>query len=98
MGVRYTPNLGFDREMANDAEFRKGCLEAAQAIAAAAQANKPRGFMMGQRGYDADMDGDTAVVTAGPGWHLIEFGTLNTAPRAVLRKAVTANGMRLEPK
>jgi hypothetical protein len=96
--VRYTANRGFDREMANDAEFRRGCLEAAQAIAQGATAIAPRGFMGTRRAYDARMDGDIAVVTAGPGWHLIEFGTVNTGPHGTLRKAVSAVGLTLEPR
>jgi len=94
--VRYVPNRTFDKLITQDAQYRDGTTAAAEAVAKTAEGSAPRGFMGTRSTYGARWEGSNAVVTAGPGWHLVEFGTYRTRPHATLRKAVEANGLKLE--
>jgi hypothetical protein len=92
LNVKYLANAAFEAEMRGDADWRRTCLKSAELIAKTADKQVPRGFMA-RRGqhYSGAAEGDRAVVTAWPGWHLAEFHS-GSAP---LRRAIASGGMKL---
>lgn len=95
-------NRGID-EALQGAEMRRHLNNAADTVADEIRRNAPRGFMSYEEGIGTEDarpgpsgDLESAVVVDSPGWHLVEYGSVNTAPRAIIRNAVRSAGLDFE--
>lgn len=67
--------------------------ELAERVAAEIRSNAPDGFMDYADGIDTEpahrgLSGlEAGVVVSSPGWHLPEYGSVHTAPRAIIANA-----------
>jgi hypothetical protein len=89
--AKFKPNRTFPTEIERDAMVRRGLGLVASEIAKRAANAMPRGFM----GTKARTSASGPNVYSGPGWHLIEFGSIRSSPRAVFRRTVEGGGMKL---
>lgn len=94
MNVRFTPNPAFEEEMAHDAVNHEKMKELAQvALDAAAAATTSRQFQ--ERLAIEDGETGPELVVRWSLWHLIEYGSVNNAPEAPLRRGLEAAGLVL---
>jgi hypothetical protein len=91
-GARYTPDRRFERAQSREPDTKRYMGDVAQHIVDRAKSNTPSGFMGQRKRLRATRDGE---VFGGPAWHLVEFGTVTTSPRAPIRRAVEQLGLRL---
>lgn len=97
MSVTYKENSSFDADQAKEADFLAAMEEAANAVLAAIAAAAPV-----RSGYYVDslsvsIDGDVITVgTTDFAGHMVEWGSINNAPYAPVRRGVLAAGLRLE--
>lgn len=98
MATRYRANPAFERQMDADPATRRGLGDVADSVAKRATADAPHGFMGLRRTIRAGRDGADAAVFAGPGWHLVEFGTATTGPRALIRRTLSSLGLTLKAR
>ena len=93
MPARYVANPTFERQQNAQPDTQRALTAVASEIASrAASAMPARGFMRTKDRTRARK----AAVYSGSGWHLLEFGSVNTSARAPFRKALAALGMKLE--
>lgn len=95
MSATYKPNRSFERQQEAEAMTRQALGLVAKEIAKRAGLAAPHGFMGLRHTYRGGSEGGHAAVFAGPGWHLAEFGTVRTAPKAPLRRTLGALGIKL---
>jgi hypothetical protein len=98
--ARFQPNPGFARQAANDVEIRAALRGEAERIADHARSLMHRGPDP-RHGHTADQfvvedeDGEIRVGIDDFAGHLVEFGSVNNAPFAPLRRGVQAAGLEL---
>lgn len=91
----FVPNPRFEAELRREPGVRRALQERAEKAIAAAQGDvvSPK-FASG---FYVEDNGDSVTAgTTNPFFHLDEWGSVNTPPRAPLRRAVRATGARLE--
>jgi hypothetical protein len=91
--MTFKADRSFEKKQSVEPTTKRYMGDVAQHVADRAVASMPSGFMGERSKVRATSDGE---VHAGPGWHLIEFGTQTTSPRAPFRRAVESLGMKLE--
>lgn len=95
--MKITPNPTFLAELKKTAQWRQFTMAAAQRAATIGREHASDGFMGPASQLQARMGPDGGqIVHDSPGWHLEEFGTPHTLPRAPLRKGVEGAGMKFQ--
>jgi hypothetical protein len=100
---RFVPNPRFLRQLRHQPEFIEGMGRRAEGIKARAKLLTPRSSDR-RRGHFRDRfvvettpDGIPRVGNTDKSfYHLIEFGSVNNTPAAPLRRAVRAEGLRMD--
>jgi hypothetical protein len=95
---KFTPNRRGIDEVLEGPGVERLLDELAERVASEIRSNAPVGsdFMDYRAGIDTEpahrgFDGlEAAVVVDSPGWHLVEYGSVNTAPRAIIANAARA--------
>lgn len=95
----FRKNPLFEEEIQAELGYRAGLRAVAEVARARAEALGPRIMGRGSQAFQvqSDLDG-VRVVNTDHGGHLAEWGSVNNAPYAPLRRGVRAAGMRLEEK
>lgn len=95
MPAKYVPNRSFARQQDAESLTRQGLALVADEVAKRARESAPGGFMGFKKSIRAGSSGGDAGVFAGPGWHLVEFGSVYSSPRAVFRRACERLGLKI---
>lgn len=94
----YIPNPAFARLLASQEEVKGALADKAEEVRPKAEQNAPRIMRRNPQAFEVQSDGDGVyLVNTDYGGHLAEWGSVNNAPQAPLRRAVRATpGLRLE--
>lgn len=97
--MKFKPNLRLAEELEATDKFRRGMAAAVEPVAQQAEQFRGPGAFMPKTGVREKVvveatRGSVRIVLTGWGAHLIEWGSKNTSPRAPLRRAARAAGLR----
>lgn len=94
MTVRYEPNLAYEPPLEAQANFRKGMKDRAKVAAASVRTVAPKHTGYYARHVKAV---GNEVWATDPFWHIVEWGSVNSAPYRPMTLGVRATGMRFVP-
>lgn len=96
----FTPNPTGLAQILKGAPAQAFLRNAATVCAGAVKAAYPvvSGFNVGRVGVGQSADGDPAVITTSPFWHLVEYGSVNNGPyRPFTRGMQSVRGIKYTP-
>lgn len=92
--MKFTPNKRGIEEALRSGEMAAFLTDTAEAVADEIRSSAPRGFMDYREGVKVEParpgafgDLEAAAVVDSPAWHLVEYGSVNSAPHATIRNA-----------